>query len=191
MLKPPAGFAETPAPAVADASRLVSHVEEIVVDRPLAQVVAFVEQVALADWVDGSGALPGVAGTLVLAGGKFDQPGSRHLVFLTDGTTVTEQVLEKTLTSVSYRFRYVVWGYTTKAAEPLRYGVGDFLYMAEGDGQTRVRWTYAFALKPDKFPGFLGVGLGGFLLKLAFLNGPYAKWMAGGLARIKAGAEAA
>lgn len=190
-LKPPAGFVETPAPAVAEPGRLVSHVEEIVVDRPLDHTVAFSERVALGDWVDGSGALPGVVGTLVLAGGTFDRPGSRHMVFLSDGTTVLEQVLEKTRTSVSYRFRYVVWGYTTKAAEPLRYGVGDFLYMAEGDDRTRIRWTYSFALKPDRFPGVLGVGLGGFLLKLAFLNGPYAAWMRGGLARLKAGAEAA
>ena len=38
---------------------------------------------------------------------------------------------------------------------------------------------------------FLGVGLGGLLLKLAFLNGPYGAWMRAGLAAIKQGAEAA
>jgi hypothetical protein len=185
---PPAGFVDTPHPPVAEPDRLVSRVEEIVVDRPLAQVLAAVDATPLDRAIAEAGGLPGVRGTHVLAGGKFEQPGSRHMLFLTDDTTAVEEVLEKTTTATSRRFRYVVWNYTTAAADPLLYGLGDWLYTAEGD-KTRVRWTYSFQLRRNKFPGFLGPALGGALLKAAFLNGPYAKWMAATLARTKAIAE--
>ena len=186
---PPPGFVDTPHPPVAGPDKLVSRTEEIVVDRPLAQVLAALDATPLSEGISEAGGLPGVRGSYVLAGGKFDRPGSRHMLFLTDDTTAVEQVLEKTDTPTSRRFRYVVWNYTTPAAKPLIYGLGDFLYTAEGDG-TRVRWTYSFELRKDRFPGFLGVGLGGLLLKAAFLNGPYAKWMAGTLALTKRNAEA-
>jgi hypothetical protein len=187
---PPAGFVDSPPPSVAGPEKLVSHTEEVTVERSLADVLACMDATPVDGWIDGSGALPGVRGTHVLAGDRFAAPGSRHMVFLTDGTSVVEQVLEKTDTPPSRRFRYVVWGYTTAAAKPLRYGVGDFLYSDLGGGRTNVRWTYSFELRGDRFPGFLGVGLGGALLKAAFLNGPYAKWMRGSLARIKANCEA-
>ncbi|HEY0650449.1 SRPBCC family protein [Phenylobacterium sp.] len=185
----PPGFIETPHPPVAGPEKLVSHVETVLIDRPFAQVVAAVDALPLARRHPPAAGLPGVADTLALTPDGFGPVGGRHLVFLTDDTTVVEQVLENTRADTSWRFRYVVWGYTTPAAKPLRYGVGDFHYVAEGD-KTRLTWTYSFGLKPDVFPGVLGVGLGGFLLKLAFLNGPYAAWMRAGLAAIKAGAEA-
>lgn len=189
-LSPPPGFVDTPHPPVAGPEKLVTHVEEIVIDRPFAQVVACVDATPLADWVAGTDALPGVVGTHMLKGDVFDAPGSRHMVFLSDGTTVVEQVLQKTRTETSYHFNYVVWGYVTKAARPLKYGFGDFLYTDAGAGRTHVRWTYAFELRGDRFPGFLGP-LGGFLLKKTFLEGPYAQWMAAGLRRIKANCEGA
>ena len=188
MFQLPAGFIDTPHPPVAGPERLVSHVEEVTIDRPLAEVIAHTETVALADWIDGSGSLPGVTGTRLLSGDRFDAPGSRHMVFLTDGTTIVEQVLEKTRTEGAYRFRYVVWNYVTAAARPLLYGLGDFQYTDAGAGRTRVRWTYSFELRRDRFPGFLG-SLGGWLLKTTFLNDPYAAWMRGSLARTKALAE--
>ncbi len=187
--RPPPGFVDTPHPPIAGPHKLVSRTEEIVVDRPLAHVLAAVDATPLPQSIAASGGLPGVRGSYVLAGGKFDQPGSRHLIFLTDDTTAVEQVLEKTTTPATRRFRYVVWNYTTAAAAPLLYGLGDWLYTAEGD-RTRVRWTYAFELRRNKFPGFLGVGLGGGMLKIAFLNGPYAKWMAATLALTRQNAEA-
>lgn len=188
MHQPPAGFIDTPHPPVAGPERLVSRVEEITIDRPLAEVIAHTETVALADWIDGSGALPGVTGTYMLSGERFDAPGSRHMAFLTDGTTIVEQVLEKTRTEGAYRFRYVVWNYVTAAARPLLYGLGQFDYTDAGEGRTHVRWTYSFELRRDRFPGFLGP-LGGLLLKATFLDGPYAAWMRASLARTKALAE--
>ena len=188
-LKPPAGFIDTPHPPVSGPEKLVTRVEDIVIDRPLAQVMASVAGTPLADTIARDAGLPGVTGTHVLAGGTFGEPGSRHMAFLTDDSTIVEQVLERTRTPTEDRMRYVVWNYTSATAAPLRYGLAEFLYTAEGEGRTRVRWTYSFELRRDRFPGFLGP-LGGPLLKAAFLNGPYAKWMRATLARIKANAEA-
>ena len=61
MFQLPAGFIDTPHPPVAGPERLVSHVEEVTIDRPLAEVIAHTETVALADWIDGSGSLPSMA----------------------------------------------------------------------------------------------------------------------------------
>lgn len=188
--RPPPGFVETPHPPVSGPEKLVSHVETTVIDRPFAETVRAVDALPLNLRHPAAAGLPGVVDTLPLTSDGFGPVGGRHLVFLSDDTTVVEQVLENTRTDASWRFRYVVWGYTTPAAKPLRYGLGDFHYAAEGE-RTRLTWTYSFELKPDAFPGFLGVGLGGFLLKLAFLNGPYGAWMRAGLAAIKRGAEAA
>ncbi|MBX3485995.1 SRPBCC family protein [Phenylobacterium sp.] len=186
--QPPPGFVETPRPPLAGPEKLVGRVEQVVIDRPFAQVVAAVDATPLSARHPAASGLPGVADTLALNPQGFGPVGGRHLVFLTDGTTVIEEVIENTRTDAAWRFRYQVWGYTTPAARPLRYGLGDFHYVAEGD-RTRLAWTYSFELKGDRFPGFLGAGLGGALLKLAFLDGPYARWMRAGLAAIKAAAE--
>lgn len=189
-LTPPPGYDPGPPPAVSGPERLVSHVEEISIDRPLPHVVAAIDAAPLAAWIDGTGQLPGVRGTAVLVGERFDAPGSRHMVFLTDGTSVVEQILEKHRGPDGYRFRYVVWDYSTPAARPLLYGLGQFDYTPAGEGRTHVRWTYSFELHRDRFPGLLGPRLGGWLLRKALLDGPYARWMKGSLARIKAIAEA-
>jgi hypothetical protein len=186
----PPDFVDFDPPPVATRDRLVSRTEEIDIERPLAHVLAAVEAMPLAEAIDPDAGLPGVIGTYPLTPGGFGPPGSRHVVFLTDGTTVREQVLERSTTETDHRFRYVVWGYTTPAAAPLKYGMGDFHYTAAGPGRTHVRWTYSFELRPDRFPGFLGVALGGFLLKMAFLDTAYARWMRASLARTKAAAEA-
>jgi len=188
-LQPPAGFVDTPHPPLAGPEKLVTRVEEVVIDRPLAQVMASVAGTPLADTIARDTGLPGVLGTHVLAGGTFGEPGSRHMAFLTDGSTIVEQVLGRVRSATEDRMRYVVWNYTSATAAPLRYGMAEFHYTAEGADKTRVRWTYSFELRRDRFPGFLGP-LGGPLLKAAFLNGPYAKWMRATLARIKANAEA-
>ena len=187
---PPADFIDTSPPTVVGPGKLVSRTEEITIDRPLAGVLACVDATSLPDSIGEGGGLPGVAATHTLTPGPYGDVGSRHIVKLTDHTTIVEQVLERVRTASEFRWRYVVWNYTTAAAKPLRYGVSEFHYTAAGESSTRVRWTYSFELRTDRFPGFLGVGLGGALLKAAFLNGPYAKWMAANLAGLKARAEA-
>ena len=186
--KPPPGFVDTPPPVVRP-GKLVARVEQITIPRPLDHVLAAVERMELADAIDRDGDLPSVIGTYGLTPGGFDRPGSRRLVCLSDGGNVVEQVLEKTRTPGAYRFRYVVWNNTTKAARPIRYGVGDFRYTDAGQGRTHIHWTYAFELKRDRFPGMLGP-FGDWLLKVAFLDRAYAKMMQGSLARTKAAAEA-
>lgn len=187
---PPEGFIDTPHPPIAGPERLVSRTEEIRIERPLAQVLAVIDAMPIQRAFAPAGGVPGVAGTHVLAGERFDLPGSRHMIFLTDGTTAVEQVLEKTTTDAGRRFRYVVWNYTTPTAAPLVYGLADWRYLAEGEG-TRIVWTYSFELRRNRFPGMLGVGLGGRLLRAAFLDGPYARWMRAALAQARAEAEAA
>jgi hypothetical protein len=169
---------------------LVTRTEEIVVDRPLAQAVAAIQALPLPEMIDGTTGLPGVRGTHVLTPGGFGAAGSRHMVFLTDGSTIVEQILDRTQTEAEYRQRYVVWNYTTPAAKPIRYGLAEFRYTPEGDSRTRIRWTYGFELYRDRFPGSLG-GVGRWLLKAMLLDGPYAKWMQGTLRRMRAAIERA
>lgn len=168
---------------------LATRTEEIVVDRPLARAVAAIEALPLAQMIDGTTGLPGVRGTHVLTPGGYGHAGTRHMVFLTDGTTIVEQVLDCTQTEAEYRQRYVVWNYTTPAAKPIRYGLAEFRYLAEGPDRTRIRWTYGFELYRDRFPGSLG-GVGKWLLKSTLLDKGYAKWMQGTLKRMKAAIEA-
>jgi polyketide cyclase/dehydrase/lipid transport protein len=188
VCRPPPGFQDTPHPQIAAAEKLVARVEEIEIPRPLAHVLASVENVPLEKMIEQGGDLPKVFGTHNLTPGPFDAPGSRRLACLTDGSTLVEQVLEKTRTPTSYRFRYVVWNYTTKAARPIRYGLGEFVYTAVAEDRTHIRWTYAFELRRDRFPGALGP-FGNWLLRVAFLDRSYAKMMQGTLARTKALAE--
>lgn len=173
---PPPGFRDTPHPAVAPESQLVSHTEELVVDQPLGAVLAAGEHTPLQQAIRRTSALPGVSGTYVLTSGAFGQPGSRRLVCLTDGSTTEEQVLERDQSQASAQYRYVVWNYTTEKARPIIYGVGHFEWTALGPTRTRVRWTYSFQLNRDRFPGCLGF-LGDYLFRVWFLDRDYARMM--------------
>ncbi|HET6970892.1 MAG TPA: SRPBCC family protein [Phenylobacterium sp.] len=186
---PPPGFVDTPHPPIGPRSSMATHVEEVVIDRPLAQVLAAVDAMPLTELVQATAGLPGVQAEHDLTSGGYGQPGSRHLVLLTDGTTITEQIVDYERTAALYRFSYVVWNYSTPAARPIHYALAEFRYAAEGEGRTRARWTYSFALRRDRFPGMLG-GLGNWLLKTALLDRAYAQLMKGGLGRVKARAEA-
>lgn len=173
---PPPGFKDTPHPEVAPVEQLVSHTEEIVINKPLDVVLYEGEHTSLSQAIKKSDSLPGVAGEYELTSGGFGQPGSRRLVCLTDGTSTEEQVLLRTRTKSSAEFRYVVWNYTTPKAKPILYGVGDFAHTDLGDGRTRVRWTYSFQLKRNEFPGYLGA-LGDYLFRILFLDREYAEMM--------------
>jgi hypothetical protein len=183
----PPGFTDTPHPAVAPVDRLVSHSEEIIINRPLAVAVSAADQ-PLQDALHHPNSLPGVAGDLSLTGGEFGTPGSRRLVCLSDGSTLEEQALEREQDSHSYRFRYVVWNYTTVKARPIVYGVGEFLYSGLSEKSTRVHWTYSFELNRRRFPGYLG-SLGDFLFRVGFLDRQYAELMRGTLKGLKTDAE--
>ncbi len=173
---PPPGFRDTPHPTIAPVDQLVSHTEEVIVNRPLNEVIKEAEQTSLNQAIRKSDSLPGVAGTYELKGGSFGQAGSRRLVCLTDGSTTEEEVLENDRNNTSAQFRYVVWNYTTPKARPIVYGVGHFVRTDLGDGRTRVRWTYSFQLNRQRFPGCLG-SFGDFLFRVGFLDRDYAQMM--------------
>ncbi len=86
------------------------------------------------------------------------------------------------------RFRYVVWNYSSPVARPIEYGVGLFERTSLPGNRTKVRWTYAFKLKRNRFPGYLG-GLGNFLFRVTFLDRQYAAMMRATLQGQKAAAE--
>jgi hypothetical protein len=182
----PAGFAETAAPDI-EPAMLVDHIEEITINRSLDVVMAEANRTPIEKTMHGTSALPGVAGTHMLRG-TWPEPGARRVTCLTDGGSTEEQVVVNVRTGNTHHFRYEVWNYTTAQARPIIYAVGDFLESDLGDGRTRIHWTYAFRLREDQFPGYLGP-LGRFLFQKFYLNTRYAELMRGALAVRKANAE--
>lgn len=182
---PPEGH-DGAAPAI-DPARLVAHTESIRVDAPLYRTLAVVEAMSLDETIAEDGGLPGVAGTVDLTEGGFGDEGTRRVVCLTDGGTVLEEVLERRRDATTSSFRYVVWNYTSAAARAVDYAVGEFRF-AESDGMTEIVWTYAFALRPDRFPGNLG-WLGERLFRWSFLERDYAGMMRGTLAGYRRAVE--
>jgi hypothetical protein len=173
-----------PPPAIDPAAPMITRTERIVVDRPAADVARYVVEADLATQVLATRRLPGVVGVAPLTPGPWGAPGGRRVVRLSDGTQTTEQMLERT----ADRFRYQVWDYTTAAARPIAYALGEFRFVALEGGRAEIVWTYAFRLRSDTFPGSLG-GLGRWLMKTAFLDTAYAELMRTALAAIKSGAE--
>lgn len=168
--------------------RLVTRVESIRIRAPLSIVLESVAASRLEDTIQQQKSLPSVAATKVLTPGAFDYPGARRLVCLTDGSTLTEQVLEASTTPTESRFRYIVWNYTSATARPVRYGVGEFVRTALSKGETHVRWTYAFKMNRTRFPGILGY-FGDWLFRWSFLDEDYARMMRATLAQGKHSAE--
>lgn len=174
--RPPAGFANPPPPAVAPMQRLVSRTERATLDGSLVEVIRQAEATSLADTVTSEGSLPGIRGDFPLTPGPFDRPGARRLVCLTDGSTLSEQILELESSPTRRVFTYVVWNYSTAQARPIHYGVGRFVHTQRPDGRTDVAWTYGFQLRRDRFPGFLGP-VGRWLFRVGFLDRAYARMM--------------
>jgi hypothetical protein len=173
---PPPGFIDKQHPPVAAPSQLVAHTEEITVAKPLVQVLETNAKVSLKEGIHKAGALPGVTGEYSLGNIPFPNPGARRMVCLSDGSTLQEQSLEEEHTSTFYRFRYIVWHYTSPQARPIEYGVGEFHDSQTDVGHTHIVWTYSFKLKDDTFPGYLGA-LGRYLFKIGFLDRDYAAMM--------------
>lgn len=186
--QPPAGLSNAPPPAPLPIERLVTRVETIQIKAPLAVVLASVAASRLEDAIPPLEGLPSVTGTRALTPGSFDYPGARRLVCLSDGSSLTEQVLESRTTATEARFRYIVWNYTSATARPVRYGVGEFVRTALPGGETHVRWTYAFKMNRSRFPGILGF-IGDWLFRWSFLDTTYARMMRTALSVGKQSAE--
>ena len=174
-----------PPPAIDPAAPMISRTERIVVDCPAQAFWDWSVKTPLENILPETGALPGVVGTTALTAGGWGAPGERRTVHLSDGSSCTEQILDA---SPPEGFRYQVWDYSTAAARPIAYAVGEFRHVALDDRRTEVVWTYAFRLRGDRFPGFLGP-VGRRLLKAAFLDRAYAVLMRETLKAMKAGAE--
>ena len=172
---PVEGFVDVPPPPIARSAGMVSRTETILVNRPLGTVLKVVNR-PLKDVLRPTGSLPGVAGTYPLTREDFGGPGSRRLVCLSDGSSTEEQVLVRERGENSYRFRYQVWNYTSRAAGAIRYAVGEFVFTAPTPDSTQIVWTYSFALRRDHFPGYLG-RLGDFLFRIGFLDRDWAEVM--------------
>jgi hypothetical protein len=146
---PPPGFVDTPHPQVAPPEELVTHTEEVTIERPLAAVLELNSKTPFR--INRSGGLPAVTGAQRLNQGPF-QAGARRIVCLADGGTVSEEVLVWEQNPTETRHRYIVWNYTSAAFADVSYAVGEFVHSAVGDGRTLARWTYSFKLKPTVDP---------------------------------------
>lgn len=176
-----------PPPAVDPAAPMIARTERIVVETPVAAFWDWSLKTPLESVLPSTGALPGVVGTTQLTPGEWGAPGERRVVHLSDGSSCTEQILAA---DPPNGFRYQVWDYSTAAARPIAYALGEFRHVALDAGRTEVVWTYAFRLRGDRFPGVLGP-LGRWLMKTDFLDRAYATLMAETLKAMKAGAERA
>ncbi len=186
---PPQGFLDTPHRVIAPAEQLISHTEVITLEQPLDAVQDIEANTKLEDAIDKNSALPNVTGTFILQGTEYKDPGARRLTCLSDGSSLVEQVLENRRDTLQAHFRYVVWNYTTKQADPIVYGVGYFMRTALDKGRTQASWIYSFALNRHRFPGYLGPGRN-FLFRVGFLERQYAQMMRGTLAAGKTRIEA-
>ena len=173
---PPKGFVDIQHPSTTGPDQLVSHTEEITVSHPLAAIMDANAKKDLKDAIHKAGSLPGVSGTYSLGQIPFGTPGAHRLVCLSDGSTLEEQVLDNSHTSSSFRFRYIVWHYTSSQAKPIEYGIGEFDDSEISPGRTHIVWTYSFKLKNNEFPGYLGA-LGRYLFRVDFLDRQYAAMM--------------
>jgi hypothetical protein len=173
---PAPGFIDKPPPSIAAPERLVSHTEQITVARPLVEVLQANAKVSLKEAIRKAGSLPGVIGEYPLGSLPFPASGARRVVCLSDGSTLQEQSLGEERTGTSYRFRYIVWNYTSAQARPIDYGVGEFRDSQIDAGHTHIVWTYSFKLKENAFPGCLGA-LGRYLFRIGFLDRDYAAMM--------------
>jgi hypothetical protein len=186
---PPPGFVSSEPPRPASVSDLDAHSEDIDIARPFPEVMRVINGMSLARAIKSPSSLPSVSGNYVLTKGEFGPVGSRQLDCLTDGSTLVEQVLVREQSPRFYHFRYEVWNYTSEQARPIDYAIGEFHFRATGPSSTHIHWSYSFALRRDRFPGYLGP-IGDFLFHISFLDGRYADMMRGTLKGYKTEAEA-
>lgn len=184
---PPPGFVDTPHPELAPVEELLSHTEEITIERPLAVLRDLSSKTPLEQTIDRTSSLPGVSGTHRLTQGQWG-PGTRRLVCLTDGSIVVEQVLIFDQQPDRERFRYVVWNYTSSKFPPIDYAVAEFLKSEIGGTRTHIRWTYAFQPDRQRYPGYSG-GFSDSSFREKFLDSQFAQWMRNNLASGKQRAD--
>jgi hypothetical protein len=181
------GFEDAAAPLLSPTDQLVTRTEQILINRP-SQVVKIAMDTPPNEVIRPSGNLPGVWGTRVLTGSEFGSPGSRRIVFLTDGSTLEEQALEREQKDTESRLRYLVWNYASPKGRPVEYAIGEFRTSQVDASHTLLIWIYSFKLRNSVFPGRLGE-FGHWLFRVTFVNRDYATLMRSALQRYKENAE--
>jgi hypothetical protein len=156
-------------PAIDPAAPMIARTERIVIGRSPDAVRDWVILGPLEEMVLPTRRLPGVAGVTPLTPGPWGAPGGRRIVRLTDGAETTEQVVVNNPDI----FRYQVWNYTTAAAKPVAYALGEFRFAPLDGGRTELAWA-----------------LGRALMQMAFLDSAYAELMRTALGAIKGKLEA-
>jgi hypothetical protein len=150
---------------------LVFHQVRFVVDTTPDRFRRALLGAPLARIIRGTDRLPGVDRTEPLTPAPFPEVGSVRRVVLCDGQSAREEVLA----APPDRFRYLVTDYTSEAARPIAWGLGEFTFTPDGE-RTQVTWRYTFGLRGDRFPGSLGA-LGRRLFRSRFLERDYAAFM--------------
>lgn len=121
----------------------VAVTREVFVDAPIEEVFDFLAaEDVLPKILTGYGLVPGVASTSDISG-PWDQPGSRRVVHLADGSTVNEGVTEYDRPSY---FAYRVSD-PSFALKHLMDGARGQFWFASAKGGTNVKWTYTFQAK--------------------------------------------
>lgn len=165
--------------------RKLSKTLERRVDVPLERFAHWFYNAPLERQLKGTEELPGVVATKPMTKLPFPQVGARRLVCLSDGSSAIEEVVHN---DPGRSFAYIVWGYTAPQGQAVEYGYGQFWFQPEGRS-TRVRWSYSFKLKEDKFPGCLGAA-GRALFRATFLDSTYERFMRSSLETIAQEARA-
>lgn len=154
------------------ADELVVHEEQFDVEGSRDEFVRAFLAAPLERFIKGTPKVPGVDHTEPMTAALYPAVGSIRRVHLRDGETACEEVL----TQDEGQLRYRVTGYTSAAAAPLAWGMGEFFFIANGP-RTHVTWRYSFSLRRDRFPGSLGC-LGRSLFRGSFVEADYAPFMA-------------
>jgi hypothetical protein len=184
----PPGFVDSPHPEIAPVEELVSHTEEVTIERSMAVLQYSAARTPLEQGIDRTSGLPSVTGTHRLTEVKFPEPGARRLICLSDGSTVVEQVLANEQGADSTRYRYVLWNYTSPKFPAISYAIGEIVRSAVSDTRTSVRWTFSFQPDRNRWPGSLGES-GDALFRDTFVERQFAERMRKSLAGGKKRAE--
>lgn len=129
-------------PALRSAMGYVTHVEVAVFNGPVADVKAALQTAehGVLAHTQPTSRIPAIA-DLTPISGAFPANGAIRRVTLADGNSVVERVLENSETI----FAYQIWDFTAPSARALSHIRGEFRYVAIGENQTEVTWTYAIA----------------------------------------------
>lgn len=132
--------ARTHRPSLRKSRHVVSEVSTRVA-LAIDQFDSWFKTVELEKILPGHGSIPRVVSSQ-LVNGTWSNPGARRRVFMADGSSVLEEVLEQDRPSY---FAYMVWQFKGPIGLLAHYGRGEFLVTAAGDHATDVRWVYSFA----------------------------------------------